>query len=130
MGTVHPLCKAFSLSQYHKDEIVELHVLDTCLYHVFRFFGNDNFFVIFVKVKLIIKWIYIRYRRFQNPSDQAHQLPSFKSSRKVAGRENVILIVNVSDMFEWILNWKSAMTILKLIVCKNCRDSCLQLLWP
>jgi len=25
-------------------------------------FGNDNFFVIFVKVKLIIQWIYIRYR--------------------------------------------------------------------
>jgi len=34
-----------------------------------------------------------------------------------AGRENAILTgVNVSDMFEWILSWKSAMSILKLIV--------------
>ena len=53
------------------DKIIELHVFDTCLcitYHVFcimsriRFFGNDNFFVIFDKVKLIIQWIYIIYR--------------------------------------------------------------------
>jgi len=36
--------------------------------------------------------------------------------RKVSREDALTVSVNVSDMFEWILSWKSAMLILKLSV--------------
>jgi len=57
-------------------------------------FGRDNFFVIFVKVKLIIRWIYIRYRMVDFKVRQTEPVIAIAQiyGREVASLEDATLI--------------------------------------